>query len=119
MGKGGYHGGSTIIRTRPKLSGRKNPQKGALDSWVAGAEEAAVAIPDDIRLKPIGDARAEGKASKKKKAKWLKKKRKKQREKAAKADEKLHVSKVTTRKPNEPLPENAELVNALREKYSK
>ena len=93
MGKGGYRGGSTIIRTRPKLSGRKNPKKGALESWVAGAKEAVVTMPDDIRLKPISDARPEGKASKKKKAKEAKKPGKKQRAKAAKADRKLHDSK--------------------------
>jgi hypothetical protein len=118
VGKGGYHGGSTIIRTRPKLSGRKNPKKGALDSWVAGANEAAINLPDDIRLKPIGDARPEGKV-RKKKAQGTKKTRKKKRAKTAKADRKLDDSKVATRKPNEPLPEYAELVKALREKYSK
>lgn len=116
MGKGGYLGGSTVIRAFGKLSGRKGPRKGALDAWVEEARDTSIALPDDIRLRPISSpVRTEQDRAKKKFAKGKKKSTAKRVTKKSN-----HVvSKSDERKPNEPLPEYADLVKALREKYQK
>ncbi|MDG1338537.1 MAG: hypothetical protein P8P66_00865 [Paracoccaceae bacterium] len=117
MGKGGYLGGSTVVRAFPKLSGRKRPKKGAVDTWVAEAKASGIPIPDGIRLNPINGAQP---SEKKKNENAIKgKKKKKQVGSGGKTKPIAKGRKPVTRKPNEPLPEFAVLVEALREKYSK
>ena len=111
MGKGGYLGGSTIIRTSPKLSGRKAPKKGAIDAWIEDAAASGVKLPEDIQLAPV--ARFQSPKEKEKQKKFATKKKRRSAKKAAKG--KLPA----IRQVNEPLPEYAELVYALRAKYSK
>lgn len=53
MRRGNYLGGSTIIRARPKLTGRKVPHKGAIHAWTEDAAASGFAIPDGITLLPI------------------------------------------------------------------
>ncbi|MBY6200533.1 hypothetical protein KUV65_04105 [Maritalea mobilis] len=64
-------------------------------------------MPEGIRLQPIGPVKSGEGASKKK---FVKQKNKKLKSKAKKS---------AKRRPNEPLPEYADLVQALREKYAK
>jgi len=106
--KGGYLGGSTTFRTNPELSGRKNPKKGALDSWVKEAQQGGVPLPEDIRLKPLGSDIPNGvKKIKKKKPKNTRRETKSETEKSAQGAS------------DDQLPDYEDLLKALREKYSK
>ncbi|MBR9766258.1 MAG: hypothetical protein GYB53_22770 [Rhodobacteraceae bacterium] len=110
MGKGSYSGGSTIIRTQPKLSGRKGPKKGAVDAWAEDAAASGLDVPDGLSLLPIQRFHPKKKKEKHKKA---------ASKKAGRASKKSTRTECSNREPNEPFPEYADLVNALRAKYSK
>lgn len=118
MGKGGYLGGSTVLRVFPKLSGRKGPKKGALDSWIDEARHSDVQMPDGVRLNPMEGAKRTEKEKNKKKCEKGKR-RKKKSGKSSKVQKKVNAKDPVGRKPNEALPEYADLVKALREKYAK
>jgi hypothetical protein len=116
VGKGGYLGGSTVIRAFGKLSGRKGPLKGALDAWVEEARDSSIPLPDGVRLRPLNSpVKAE-----KNKAKNKLTEGKKKNAANAIAKKSGHLASTSNeQKPNEPLPDYAELVKALREKYEK
>lgn len=116
MGKGGYLGGSTIIRAFPKLS-RRQPKKGAIESWVKDARENHLELPEDMQAALLAAKVEEDKRGNK--AKRTKNKRVKAFSPRAKKGQMARKKTVAKRLPNEPLPEFAALVDALREKYSK
>jgi hypothetical protein len=120
MGKGGYLGGSTIIRAFPKLSGRQ-PKKGAIESWVKDARENEIALPDDMQAALRATKTEDENGSKKRGNTGRRSSKKRVRASGSKAKKrsKAQKKKVAKPMPNEPLPEFSDLVNALREKYSK
>ena len=99
-----------IVRTQPKLSGRKGPKKGAVDAWAEDAAASGMDVPDGLRLLPIQRFHPKKKKQKHKKL---------SSKKARGASQKNTTTESSNRELNEPLPEYADLVNALRAKYSK